>query len=148
MTGSWKSGPIRYFHSVFTRESPLKTQWGFPCKHAVKISNGPRFSWSGHQKNIFYFLYSRISIYFQGKITVCAQRISCGHPPKKPSKCRVANVYWQGSSYGHLIRSEIIYFSTFLLSKGQVLLKSKKNSVDAPQNLTNFSGHLTAPKKI
>ena len=24
MTGSWKSGPIRYFHSVFTRESPFK----------------------------------------------------------------------------------------------------------------------------
>ena len=56
MTGSWKSGPIRYFHSVFTRE-PVCLQgdlWSLNTLWKYRI--GPDFHDPVIRKNIFYFL--------------------------------------------------------------------------------------------
>ena len=40
-------------------------------------SNVLRFSWSGHPKNIFYFLYSRIIIYLPENTTAAPRTIIC-----------------------------------------------------------------------
>ena len=42
-------------------------QWGFPCKHTVKILIGPDFHDPVIKKTFLYFLYFRNNIYFRLK---------------------------------------------------------------------------------